>query len=347
MKKQHLFYIDVIKVISALAIILFHLNVHSFYGNNSAKLLGGLSYFNVSFGDIFISLFIIISGLTLSLIERNKFIISDFFKKRFLAIYPSFWISYIFIAILFFLLDKSFGDGQYWKILLSIIGLDGLFLYKFPSYYLVGEWYTGYMLITYFFFPILYIMTHKRPILLGVIILTFCVVLHINYEKLFQMPETINPLMRIPDFLFGIFFSLYLSKMQLLRNILFILSIIYLVFSDLLFGLLPYHFHMVIVGVAIFIILEKIINLLRIEKVNVVKDIFIYLSKYTFLAFLVHHQILLLFFNYIPNLPNENLIFKFSVFVSVSFLSFSYAILIFPIVCTLSRMLSNKLFYIR
>ena len=60
---KNLLYIDVIKILSATAIVLFHFDVHSFYVNNQSLLLGKLAYFNVSLGDIGISLFIIMSSM--------------------------------------------------------------------------------------------------------------------------------------------------------------------------------------------------------------------------------------------------------------------------------------------
>ena len=126
----HLFYVDVIKVLAALIIIMIHLNANAAFRNNEAPLLANLHYFKVYLGDIGVSLFIIISGLTLSLTNRENFSIKKFFKKRILAIYPSFWITYLFVAIItVFILNKTIGDGHYWKIILTILGLDGFFLY--------------------------------------------------------------------------------------------------------------------------------------------------------------------------------------------------------------------------
>jgi hypothetical protein len=78
-------------------------------------------------GDVGISMFIIISGLSLviSTKDNNDYVLSE---KRVLAIFPSFWISYLIVAALMLTIKGSFvGDGHYWKFILSIIGLDGFF----------------------------------------------------------------------------------------------------------------------------------------------------------------------------------------------------------------------------
>ena len=49
MKKEHLFYVDTLKLASALIVMLFHFNVNAYYKNSNAELLGQLRYFNISF----------------------------------------------------------------------------------------------------------------------------------------------------------------------------------------------------------------------------------------------------------------------------------------------------------
>ena len=48
----HLFYVDVIKVLAALIIIMIHLNANAAFRNNGAPLLANLHYFKVYLGDI-------------------------------------------------------------------------------------------------------------------------------------------------------------------------------------------------------------------------------------------------------------------------------------------------------
>lgn len=329
----HLFYVDVIKVLAALIIIMIHLNANAAFRNKEAPLLANLHYFKVYLGDIGVSLFIIISGLTLSLTNRENFSIKKFFKKRILAIYPSFWITYLFVAIItMFILNKTIGDGHYWKIILTILGLDGFFLYKMSSFYLVGEWYTGFIIITYLFFPVLFWFGNKKPLTTFIGILLMSIVLHINYKFLFKMLENCNPLMRLLDFYFGMMMTLYISKKQRIRNSLRVLSIFYLLFYKLFFKILPYQFHMILVGISIFLILEFLITAFKLSKIHLFAKKISYFAQYTFLAFLIHHQIIIYFYDNIPELVMGNKIMKFCVFLSVVVLSFGYAIIVLPLV---------------
>lgn len=342
--KEHLFYIDVIKVLASLMIIMIHLNANAVFRDVNAPLLLNLNYFRVYLGDLGVSLFIIISGLTLSLTKRENFSIKKFLKKRFLAIYPSFWITYIFVAIItIFVFNKVIGDGHYWKMILTFIGLDGFFLYKMTNFYLVGEWYTGYMIITYLFFPFLFLYGLKKPLTIFFGLLVFTVVLHLNYNSLFKMLENCNPLMRLIDFYFGMMMTLYISRKPKLKKILRIFSIMYMLYYRYFSKVLPYEFHMTITGISLFLILEFIITELKISKIDKVSKFFNYLSKYTFLAFLIHHQIIIFFYSYIPELAKGNKIMKFSVFLSVTVLSFGYAIMMLPLVKYFTKFLEKRI----
>lgn len=343
MKKEHLFYVDTIKLVSALIVMLFHFNVNAYYKDNNAELLGQLRYLNISLGDIAISLFIIISGMTLSLTSRENFSITNFFKKRILAIYPSFWISYLVAGLCVIVLtNHTIGDGQLWKIILTVLGLDGFFLYKMTSYYLVGEWYTGYMLITYLFFPVLFIYGTKKPLLTMSLLLILAAWLHNDYNQLFSVYETCNPLMRLPDFFFGMCFGLYIRKNKRLFNQLFSLSVVYIISFEYFYKILPYHFFMMFGGIAIFIISVKVIEYNYLDKTFIAKPIS-YLSNYTFLAFLLHHQIIIYFYTKVVVFSDLNVFEKILTYLLIVSISFLYAIMITPLVTTFTKFLAKIL----
>lgn len=340
--KEKFFYIDFIKVASCIAVMLFHLDVHSFYADSNSTLLFGLKFLGINVGDIAVSLFIISSGFGLGLSNRETFSIKTYAKKRFLAIYPSYWISYIVVALFFILMGKTIGEGvEPFKFLLTVIGLDGLFLYKFPTFYLVGEWYTGYMLITYIIFPLLFIYALRKPLFYFIILLVGLTLLHLNYSNIFEMWEPINPLMRLPEFFFGICFAQYIRKDKFLRSILMIFAIIFLVNLNTLIEKIPYHFVMIATGISFFIVISSLFDLVPISK-NI-KSIFNQLSKLSFLAFLVHHQVLLHFYNSFDVTHSNNLI-KFSILVTVITLSFLYGYFIFPLVSYVTQKLNSLLF---
>lgn len=340
--KDNFFYIDFIKVIACISVMLFHLDVHSFYSDQNASLLFGLKLLNINLGDIAVSLFIIVSGFGLGLTNRQSFCIKMYAKKRFLAIYPSFWVSYIFVAIItIFILDKNIGEGQSLvKIFLTIVALDGFFLYKFPSFYLVGEWYTGYMVITYFLFPILFIYAMRKPLLSVFLIIAIMIGVHSKYEVIFDMWEPINPIMRLFEFFFGILFANIIRNDIFLRVILTVLSLLVLFNTEMLLEKIPYHFVMVMVGISFFLCVSSVLE--KVRFFPCIESLFSNLAKYSFLAFLVHHQIILYFYSAFDLTHSNNLV-KFSVFITVISLSFFYGYIMLPFINYLAARFSSVL----
>lgn len=329
--KDKFFYIDLIKVIACISVMLFHLDMHSFYADQNAPLLFGLKLLGINLGDIAVSLFIIVSGFGLGLSNQESFSIKTYAKKRFLAIYPAFWISYIIVALItIFILNNPIGEGQNLvKFILTIFALDGLFLYKFPSFYLIGEWYTGYMILTYFLFPFLFIYAMRKPILSASLILIMMIGLHLKYEVIFDIWEPINPLMRLFEFFFGILFANIIRKNFLLRSILTIASVLILFNTRILLEKIPYHFVMIFVGISFFLCISILFD--KIRMFEHIESLFSSLAKYSFLAFLVHHQIILYFYSRF-DLAHAHILIKFSVFVTVIILSFLYGYMISPLV---------------
>ena len=84
--------------------------------------------------------------------------------------------------------------------------------------------------------------------------------------------------------------------------------------------------------ILIFLILEFLIPAFKLSKIHLFTKKISYFAQYTFLAFLIHHQIIIYFYDNIPELVMGNKIMKFCVFLSVVVLSFGYAIIVLPLV---------------
>lgn len=292
MKRREI-HLDVIRVVACLAVILFHYNVYLLYADPTVTKIGKISYLNQTVGDIAISLFIILSGLSLTISqggEKTESSYIDFYKRRFIGIFPSFWISYLIVAAIFLLIGQSFGDGQWWKLLLSLIGLDGFFLYRMSNYYLVGEWYTGYMLITYFIYPFVKKFFDKTPLYCWMLILSIFVSLNSIYSEMFDVYINCNPIMRLPEILFGITFATYINGRRSKELGLGLISLLVLVFSSYLHQSLPPQIYMFVIGISIFSVLSFVLSLIKYNEF--ISNIIVKLSGLTFLAFLFHHQII-------------------------------------------------------
>ena len=72
--KESFFILIYQSLISCIAVMLFHLDMHSFYADNNAPLFFGLKFLGMNVGDIAVSLFIISSGFGLGLSAKENFL---------------------------------------------------------------------------------------------------------------------------------------------------------------------------------------------------------------------------------------------------------------------------------
>lgn len=336
---KRLFFLDFIRALSVLLIILYHFDLEILSEHPGARIAGKLVVFNQAIGDLGVTLFIIISGAALMVSTDSRFSVSDFFKKRVLAIFPSYWISYIAVSALLFLLRGAIaGDGEHWKFLLTLTGLDGFLFYKIPNYYLIGEWFTGFILIIYVAFPVLRIGVMKRPVLTGLTVLVLSLVLHHFYNSFFLMLENRNPLMRLPEFVFGMCFSRYILRQN---TIAFVVSLALLVLFFFWTPPFPPVQYGLVLGIAVFCVLAVMAE--RMAWPSSVVNAVTFLSKYAFLAFLVHHQIIYILLPHV-DASHFSVVEVHYLFLIVLFLSFIAAKLLSRPVNILTEILRGKIF---
>lgn len=119
-------------------------------------------YHNAYLGDIGSILFFMISGA--GLFYSSGYInfsqILGFYKKRFKSIYLTYWISLLFIALLFQKQIGAFSDIV--ASLMNLLGMsgyllagggNGLFDASYGKFYLNGEWFLGAILLLYVCYP--------------------------------------------------------------------------------------------------------------------------------------------------------------------------------------------------
>ena len=105
---------------------------------------------NSTWGFIFVTTFFCISGTVLYYNYPKIYSLKKFYYKRWKSIFPPFYICYFY----FFLTEafnshKLFSRGHWTKIIYTLLGIDGYLSYKIKTYYLVGEWFLGAIIILY------------------------------------------------------------------------------------------------------------------------------------------------------------------------------------------------------
>jgi peptidoglycan/LPS O-acetylase OafA/YrhL len=68
------------------------------------------------------------------------------------------------------------------------------------------------MIITYLFFPVLYEAIKKTPVMAWGVVSAIFFAVGLNYQKLFSVYINCNPLMRLPEFLFGMSYAYFILK---------------------------------------------------------------------------------------------------------------------------------------
>ena len=110
-QKSRILYLDFIRVFSMLMILLYHFHTQASLRTLDYQgcALFGQGIHGVNTGHIGVSLFFILSGACLS-ISGRKFDIKRYYKKRFLAIFPSYY--FVWFLVFAFSAFRGFLHGQ-------------------------------------------------------------------------------------------------------------------------------------------------------------------------------------------------------------------------------------------
>ena len=160
MKKERIFYIDLIRVICMVLIVIYHFPLSFYMGGRDV--LHGTA--NGSWGDPVVYVFFMISGAALfsTYGRKRDFRIGDYYKKRIMSIYPLFYIAYVLGFMYVFWQRGSTYDIPAWSIIWTVIGFDGYLNSIVPTFTTVGEWFLGALIIIYALFPPLLYLVRKK-----------------------------------------------------------------------------------------------------------------------------------------------------------------------------------------
>ncbi|MBQ9886357.1 MAG: acyltransferase [Lachnospiraceae bacterium] len=296
MKKSRIYRYDLIRFLAMLSILVFHFNmslqaIGVSYGHY--RVYAGK---NLTLGQQGVSLFFILSGCMAALswnrMEQKtgesglsvKRILA-YYGKRIKAILPLFWAAYLAAYIM---LMVPAGQLFIKKFILTLTGFDGYFAVAgIETSYLVGEWYVGAILLLYLAFPFVFYLIKKYPVITACVLIAWYIVFTIFYP--FNRPKDTDALLRILDFSFGIYFALYIKKVNwihaLISAIVFVLCIIRPWPVDVMFII-------ILQGASSFVLLSWIGN--QLEKIDfapqkAIQSAVTFVAKYSYCIFLIHH----------------------------------------------------------
>lgn len=204
MKKERLFYLDFVRAMATLLIVLAHFNA-VFIWTMPEKIVITATVGGIYIGDVGVYLFLIISGAALMHVYRERLPVAEFYKKRFLSIYPMFWIAFVGCFLIQFYINRGIPQGiPKYKIIESILAVDRYtMLFGSSNFSIVGEWFLGFIILFYLIFPLLRKWMIASPVSLCVVTVSCWIACAI--WKVPHYEETLPAL--LPGILFGMYFS--------------------------------------------------------------------------------------------------------------------------------------------
>jgi exopolysaccharide production protein ExoZ len=222
-------YLDYLRGFAALGILIYH------------YMSWTLGHFKADtviarFGVYGVSIFYILSGLTLFHVYRNKTdnfrrFVMDFSKKRLLRILPLLCLA---VIISLFLFEDKPG---FWTLILNLTGLFGFF--RWNDALVVGGWSIGNEMVFYVFFIFLMFFLKKNKLsffLLSIVIFSFFLyfafwILNPSQTLVSQWKDYVNPLNQVFLFLSGILIGLFFEERSINQYVnLFILVLGLIIF---------------------------------------------------------------------------------------------------------------------
>lgn len=223
--------LDYLRGISAFLIMIYH--YQSWITNSRLDSSSILSRFGV-YG---VSIFYILSGLTLYLVYNSKthFSYKSFYLKRLFRIYPLL----ILVTILHLIIGNSNFDLI--KFILNITGLFGIFAWD--NYYATGAWSIGNELVFYLIFPFMLVFAKRSKTLFFIAAILFMGIYCLFSFKILdhQLPISqqwrlyINPMNQAFLFIIGMLIGFFANIIEKLKKLYFLFIII----GMLIFVLIP------------------------------------------------------------------------------------------------------------
>lgn len=322
--KKHISQIDLIRAICCIGVAIYHFGCHT---NSKLSVLS--KGINTNIGSAFVTVFFIVSGFVLYQNYKKIDSLKEYYTKRFKAVFPSFYLCwFIFYVINVIKVKTPFYAGNPIKFLLTLIGQDGYFSQRIVTYYTVGEWFLGAIIIVYCLYPLLLKLFNKNDKLTLTILflLTLCV-------HFFNIPVISPGFPGIIESCLKFYLGMILNKYNLLisdKKIVIVSFAYFLFYTFVKVSVLNVLFD-ILYGICLFILL---FNLGSIINNRVVKSI----SDISYQIFLLQHMII----TYVLEFSNP-------VSISSSFIlliiSIALTIILALIIKKLTKIIMNRLFY--
>lgn len=284
--KERINEFDFVRAVCTLGIIMNHFTI-SIENNNLQRLFYTYPNGYGSVGYTLVTVFFILSGGGLFYNNNTINSIKIFYFKRWKSIFPSYYISYIFAICGYGLFRQSFFEGKkLYQLIYTVVGMDGYISKQVDTWYTIGEWFIGAILICYILYPFLlyFIKTSEAAVIITLISLFL---IFLDWRMLNQNSFR-NIFSCLISFVLGIIFVKYkLYSDQYLRYASGVLVMIFMFFAVNMNENLLSH----IVGVLLFFLLFEI----GARTMNIrISSLICKISGLSYEMFLIHHVLILM-----------------------------------------------------
>lgn len=162
--------------------------------------------------EVGLAWFFLLSGAALCLQWQGRFDARRYFVGRAAATYPAFWLGFGALFLYGEVLHGNNADIPRWRVIFSALGLDGYLAPVTVTFYKIGEWFLGVILILYLVFPLLLrcMETAARRRVLALCMAVLAVVWPLVCPAPWEAGHTV--LGRLPAFALGVWFGTLLKK---------------------------------------------------------------------------------------------------------------------------------------
>ena len=162
--------------------------------------------------EVGLAWFFLLSGAALCLQWQGRFRWRPYLVGRAAAMYPPFWLGFLVLFLYGDVLHGNNPDIPRWRVAFSLLGLDGYLAPVTPTFYKIGEWFLGVILLLYLLFPLLLwcMETRRRRLSLGALLLVWQLVWPFLCPAPLEAGHTV--LGRLPAFALGVWFGTQLRE---------------------------------------------------------------------------------------------------------------------------------------
>ncbi len=302
MKKERVLYLDLMRIVGFFMITSYHFSVAVRTLDIEAAYIDIFrGIIHIVWAPIAVSCFFMVSGAALIYRYEEKLTLKEYYKKRFLGIFPLFWLAYLFAFLDFFYRSKSMPNAPKVNFLLTVIGMDG-YLYEYvDNFYMIGEWFLGAIILLYILFPLYRIIMCKCKYILPVVFLAGSIWL--LYNNPFDMMIEKNLIVCSMYFVLGMLFEMIRKSPRqkavvVGRRILAVVGVglyamVYLVEQS---GYYFNAYHVVfMLAVSTYMIVMEVSTWIKSGRVQ---NLIATIGRHSFAYYLLHHVFL---YRYLPN----------------------------------------------